>query len=333
MSKKSQQLLETTFEKIGGLEEAKRVFTSLGVYQEIVNQTRLYRRGSKVFETTYGARGAVCGIPSENGFEFARFTGICHASSRIDLDDFPLEKQVAIFTFPLVIDCDGYEKGFLEGYYNWLSTESVFKDVFLEPFNGEFFCVDLFAPICKVVGALILTRLPVEVYSYKDIWQKARANDFSWWETVLFIHGISTHAGLPMISLSGMGAHCAVPTTYLQAKKLPSLIEGEFTITKSNNDYHLPWNNPVAVRGGVWRSFNEGKDLPSLEIALPWKELHNEVRKSQGWKSRTSGWGSVEWFMATPFPSKEEAIEDLFKCLRSFFDSYSSKGEKENASA
>lgn len=338
--------LRQKFDKLGGLEAAKQALVKASAYADgtIQEINKKFLSTHSLSNYTFGARGVLCAIDRKSGdFKFRTFQGVCHASSRHNEDAFRRDEQVVMFTFPLTLKNEGYKEGFLAAYYKWLSTESLFKDVFLEPFNGEYFCVDLFAPCCKVLGALIMTRLPTEAYFARTQWQAAIDFGFSWWETAQFIQLLYL-GGYESIHLSrnGSGAHSVSPITYLHPEGISSLLNEQFltSVVKKrgrpstnpaiHEDSYLPWNNENSRTTGVWVSLNNG-DKVVYSLTSEWEELIETVLLEQGYTREKTPWGH-EWSSKGKV-SKEEGLLITFKCIRTFFDKYKTEEKADVACA
>lgn len=324
--------IEKRFEKSGGFERALKDFKGSQQYKEA--QAVVKNRAKELSDVCFGARGVVAALAAKtpadavNGnysYTFRYFGGVCHAASRVNEAGCERKDQTVMFSFPVPPSVEEYPEGFLDSFYTWLTTESPAKDVFFEPWNGEFLSVNLSKPANLVLFALILSRLPSESLHARKIWVRAIKKGFSWWDTVLFLGQVSDddyEAGF-LLSSRGSGAHSVSPITYLEEPQLPALVNHKLEYAKGEAKFTANWNGEGSAAGGVWAMYNNGQYI-NCSVRNPYKELAEKVRTELGFRPERDHWGHITYRMTKPTCSKGGAknMDIVLDAVKEFLDKY-----------
>jgi hypothetical protein len=313
--------LAKELEEAGGFEAIKKAFDASEERAATLhgNKTRSVSGWRAV-----GVLGYITKLESSKvRIGFQQFAGICHASSRNILKD-----VAVIFSYPVVEEAKRntyYPKGFLDSFYTWLTTESHVKDVFYEPWNGEYLSVNPFKPLSKCLLALIASRTPSERFSVNKFWTRAvLEKKVPWFESLIMVHNVIGRGDSEdyyCIPAYGTSAHSPYPFSSIDEKELAFLLTQELITEKKlkEGSTDLPWNDLKASWGGVWKSVGFGRSEYRLSPMVT--KFIDDVYKKNGWVEEKRPWGDREHGRNDKTLRKEEAIDSIIDEFLKLFES------------
>lgn len=283
-------------------------------------QNRLGEKGSNIlsrlclpWESTvhshFGAKAYVVRVASDNVMSFSPKAQVCHGflNSSHERDSF------ATFSFPF---SDGvlakpsvnpYPKGFLDGFYTWLTTESPVSSVFFEPWNGMYLCVDHSKPRDLILLALMLSRFPTErITKLKHRWPLFKVRGLGWFASILACcdwYTINQNITTPY--RCNADGHSPLRRAFMSDEDVHNIlferkIEGK--LPRLNELDKHSW-------GGVWNLYNNVeilKDkLPQFHYSKFHKGLQEGLKELLGMKGVVTGWGEI-----LETPSKKDVTQD-----------------------